>query len=131
MATPPPAYSRHLLWIDCGAGLSAGALMLTFSSWLSRLYALPWGALLALGAVNILYGSFSCSLAARSHRPLHLIQSLAIANAAWAALCWLFALTLARHASPWGLAHLIAEGAFVGALAALEWRYRDNLSTHR
>jgi len=34
---------------------------------------------------------------------------------------------LAGGASVFGLAHLLGEGAFVGALATLEWRERERL----
>ena len=32
---------RSLLWVDCSVGMLVGAVVLSFSGWLSRLYALP------------------------------------------------------------------------------------------
>ena len=119
--------ARVLLWVDCGAALLAGALVLPLSGWLSRLYALPQAFLAVIGVVNVLYGSFSFSLARRARRPRALIVALALANATWAALCFLAAARLAHTASAFGLAHLIGEGLFVGGLAALEWRERERL----
>lgn len=115
---------RSLLWIDCGAGLLAGALVVLCSAWLSRLYALPVALLLAIGIANLAYGAFSFSLARRAARPPALLALLVIANASWAVACGVMAVAVAPYASGWGLAHLLVEGLFVGGLAALEWRYR-------
>jgi hypothetical protein len=119
--------ARQLLWFDSSAGLLAGVAMLTLSGWLSALYALPRGLLLGMGVANVAYGTFSGLLARRAHRPRSLIVLLVCANAAWAALCGVAAASLAGRASALGLAHLIAEGIFVGGLAALEWRQREQL----
>ena len=119
---------RHLLWVDCGAALLAGTLVLALSGWLSELYALPRAFLLGMGAANVGYGAFSGSLARRDSRPPALIVLLVVANAAWAGLCALAAVGLATTASAFGLAHLVGEGVFVGTLAALEWRDRERLA---
>jgi hypothetical protein len=41
----------------------------------------------------------------------------------WAVIFW-------NTASPLGLAHVVAEGLFVGGLAVLEWRWRHLLQTN-
>lgn len=118
---------RELLWVDCAAALVAGLAVLSLSGWLARLYGLPRGLLVAMGMANLAYGAFSFSLARRAHRPPSLIVVLVLANATWAVLCGIAAVRLAGVASAFGLAHLIGEGLFVGGLAALEWRQRDQL----
>jgi len=118
---------RHLLWIDSGAGLLAGMGMLAFSGWLSELYALPRALLVAMGVANLMYGTYSGMLARRSRRPMGLIVLLATANGTWAILCGLAAAYFARRGSGFALAHFVAEGVFVGILAVLEWRGREQL----
>ena len=118
---------RSLLWVDCSAGILAGAVVLSFSGWLSQLYALPVSLLVAMGIANVAYGTFSLSLALRTFRPRAQIEFLALANASWAALCGFTAVVVAERASRWGLAHLIVECALVGGLAGLEWRHRERL----
>lgn len=120
---------RDLLWVDCGAALLAGLVLLLLSSWLSQLYALPHGFLMGMGVANLAYGTYSLSLARRARRPRSLLVLLVVANATWAALCGLAAVRLAGTASAFGLAHLVGEGLFVGGLAALEWRRRERLLT--
>jgi hypothetical protein len=119
---------RRLLWVDSVAALLAGGATLALSGWLSQLYALPRGVLLTIGAANLAYGAFSGSLARLARRRRAQIVALVVANAAWAGLCWLAALAFAGRASVFGLAHLVGEGLFVGALASLEWRERERLT---
>jgi hypothetical protein len=120
---------RKLLWVDCTAAALAGAAVLAFSGWLSRLYALPRDLLLLIGAVNLLYGCYSFSLALRPRRPKPLLNVLVFANLAWAAVCLVLAAVFWQPATPFGLAQLIGEAVFVGGLAGLEWRNRDQLLT--
>ena len=122
---------RHLLWIDSSAGLLAGLSMLTLSTWLSDLYALPRRLLVTMGVANLLYGTCSGLLAARRRRPSGMIILLVIANATWAVGCLSLALRFAATASGFGLAHLVGEGLLVGGLAVLEWRVRAQLSVRR
>lgn len=118
---------RHLLWVDCTAGGVVGVLVLLLSGWLSELYALPPPVVLVMGAANLLYASFSFSLAVRRVRPMPLIVALVVANGVWAVGCVVAAGVFAGTASPFGLVTLIAEGLFVGGLAAAEWRFRERL----
>ena len=122
-------WPARLLWIDCTAAGLAGAAMLALSGWLSTLYALPQTFVVGLAVVNLLYGAFSFSLARRDRRPLRLVVLLALANLAWGVACWGLAVALAGTASPFGVAHLVGEGLFVGGLGGLEWRWREQLGT--
>ena len=119
--------TRRLLWVDCCAGLVAGVVVLSLSAWLSELYAMPRWMVVGVGAANAAYGAFSLSLARRARRPRSLVVFLVTANAAWAVLCAVAVIALASSASAFGLAHLVAEGLFVGGLATVEWRHRDRL----
>ncbi|MBB4636751.1 hypothetical protein [Longimicrobium terrae] len=120
---------RNLLWIDCIAGALAGATMLVLGGWLSELYGVPCGLLLFMGAANLLYAAYSFSLAARTRRSTNLILLLVLANLAWAAVCAGLAVVFRDSATPLGIAALAVEAVFVGALACLEWRWRNQLST--
>ncbi len=126
MRSEPP-----LLWIDCGAALLAGALVLSLRGWLADLYLLPRTLVALLGAVNVAYGLFSLSLALRKHRPRALLVALVCGNAAWAVACGAMAFAVAGRASALGVAHLVLEGLFVGGLARLEWRARERLLAAR
>jgi hypothetical protein len=118
---------RKLLWVDSGAGLLAGVVVLSLAGWLSQWYALPGGMVLGMGVANLAYGTFSGSLARRAHRPRGLLLLLVGANATWALLCGLAAVHFASTASAFGLAHLVGEALFVGGLAGLEWTQREHL----
>lgn len=111
---------RKLLWIDCTAAALAGVVVLALSGWLGRLYALPEELLLSIAGVNLLYGSFSFSLAVRADPPLSLIRVLVGANAGWAVVCLGLAGVFRDEASVFGFAHLVGEAIFVGGLAGLE-----------
>jgi hypothetical protein len=118
---------KNLLWIDCIAGALAGVLVLSFSGWLSSLHALPRDLLLLNGAVNLLYASYSFSLAARARRPRASINVLVFANLSWAVVCLWLVTVFAGSATVFGIGHLAGEAVFVGGLAGLQWRWRDQL----
>jgi hypothetical protein len=115
---------RKVLWVDCTAALLAGLAVLSLSAPLAGLYALPRALIVAMGVANVCYGTFSLSLAVRSHPPPSLVVLLVAANAAWAALCAVAAIALRETASSFGLVHLVGEGLFVAGLAWLEWTRR-------
>jgi hypothetical protein len=120
---------KSLLWIDCSGGLAVGIVVLARSPWLSTLYGIPQHFITALGAANLAYGTYSFSLARRTARPRAMLLLLVGANLTWAIFCAVASAYLASHASVLGLAHLLLEGAFVGGLGLLEWRYIDDLLT--
>ena len=119
--------ARHLLWIDCAAAATAGVLVLWLGPWLGELYRLPHGLLLFIGAVNLLYASYSFSLAVRGKRPRLLLYGLVAGNALWAGACVVMAVQFAGHSSLFAQIHLVGEALFVGGLAACEWRWREQL----
>lgn len=119
----------RLLWIDCIAAALAGTVVLAFVDALAEAYAMPSSWLRTIGAINLLYACLSGTLAIRRRRPMSWIVLLCIANGAWSMACVGIAVTAAGTATPFGMAHLLGEGLFVGSLAALEWRWRDRLAT--
>lgn len=123
----PARVLRHLLWIDSGAALTAGIVVVGLSGWLSAIYELPRSLLVMIGVANLAYGMYSGLLARQERRPYRLLVLLVVFNATWAALCGFAAVTFADTASVFGLAHFVGEGVFVGTLAALEWRERERL----
>lgn len=119
---------RNLLWLDGGAGLAVGALGLLLNRFLADLYKLPDSLLFAMSAANLLYASYSLTLASRKRRPMPMILILIAANAAWGCFC---VYLLFRHwpaPSAFGVAQLALEAIFVAGLAALEWHYRHSLA---
>jgi len=103
--------------------------VIALSDWLSRLEGLPQDVLLFTGAVNLLYASYSFSLAVRSERPMQLIKWLVFANLAWAPVCLGLLIAFSATATPFAFVHFVGEAIYVGGLALLEWRHRDLLLT--
>jgi hypothetical protein len=120
---------KNLLWVDCIAGALAGVTVLLFSGWLSSLHRLPRELLLFNGGVNVLYACYSFSLARLPRRPRGLINLLVFANLAWAVVCVWLVTVFAGSATVFGIGHLIGEAVFVGGLAGLEWKWRNQLLT--
>lgn len=94
--------------------------VLVCSSWLAALLGLPRGVLVATAIANLAYGGYSFSLARVPEAPRGRVRALVFANFAWAVVCIGLAATLASRASWPGIAYVLAEGAFVGGLAAVE-----------
>jgi len=117
-----------LLWIDCSGGILVGIGVLTLRGWLAGLYLLPESLLLGIGAANLLYGCYSLSLALRPGRGRGALLALIVANAGWSVACVALTVRFWSAASVLGLAALMLEAVFVGGLAALEWRWRRELS---
>jgi hypothetical protein len=111
-----------LLWIDCTAGAVVGLLVIALSEWLSGLEGLPRAILLFTGVANLIYASYSFSLAVRSKRPMLSITLLVFANLAWVPVCLGLLVAFSGSVTTFGVAHLVGEAAFVGGLAVAEWR---------
>jgi hypothetical protein len=113
---------KKLLWTDGIAALLAGIILLIFSSRLSVFFNLPEGLIKTQGIINLLYCSWSLSLAKRTVNSKRSIYILAVANAAYALLGICLLLYFFRTASIYGILYLTAEVLFIGLLAMLEWR---------
>lgn len=119
--------AKNLLWIDCTAGAVAGILVISLSGWLSDLYSTSQNFLWFIGAVNLLYACYAFVLATRKRRKESFIKILAGANGIWALIC-IAIVTQCSGTMFWlGSAHLAVEAIFVGGLAALEWKWRNEL----
>jgi hypothetical protein len=125
----PASFFKKLLWVDCIGAALAGITVLALSGWLSRLEGLPQEALLFTGVVNLLYASYSFSLAVRPKRPMRLIRLLVFANLAWVPVCLGLVAAFSATATPFAFIHLVGEAVYVGGLAVLEWRHRELLLT--
>ena len=101
--------------------------MLLLGDWLSAMYALPRVLLFFIGVMNLVYASYSFTLAKRAYRPQFLVGLLVAGNALWAVVCLGLALHVWPLATLWGVGHLLGEAIFVGGLAGLEWRWRADL----
>ena len=120
-------FPDNLLWVDCTAGAIVGVLVLALHSLLSPWYALPENILIFTGVANLLYASYSFSLAMKKQRKSRWILLLIIANCAWSPVCIYLAVTHWTTANFLGLGHLLLEAVFVGGLGYIEWLYRDRL----
>ena len=113
---------RSLLWLDCTAAGVVGAAMLTLSGPLASLFGLPRAALIGMAVTNLIYGSFSYSLARQPAAPPSRVKALVVANFAWTAVCVGLAAFFAGPGSWLGAGYILGEGLVVGALAAVEAR---------
>ncbi len=120
---------RRLLWVDCIAGALVGVTVLMLSGWLSRLHMLPRSLLLFIGGINLVYASYSFSLAVRDKRSRYSINLLVFANLTWAVLSLAWAVIFSKSVTLFGIGHLVGESIFVGGLAGLEWSQREQLLT--
>jgi hypothetical protein len=126
-----PVWVQRIFWIDGLAGLSVGVFVLVFHRFLARLYGLPVDLVIFMGLVNVAYSVCGLTLAVRARRPLGLIVGLSSANYVWACVCVWLVVRFRDSASVLGLATLLFEGAFVAALATIEWRNRHALAGPR
>jgi hypothetical protein len=115
---------RTLLWVDCCAGFSVGAvgLALTAIGPLSQVLGLPKLLLFVIGFANLLYASYSFSIAIAALPSVRPVLLLVSANLAWAVACLVMVASYLGVASMLGLGCLLFEAFFVGALAYFEWR---------
>ncbi|MES2644307.1 MAG: hypothetical protein V4850_32780 [Myxococcota bacterium] len=113
---------RSLLWFDCAAGGVAGVVMLALSGLLAPLFGIPHAVLVTTALANLAYGAFSYSLARQPEAPRRHVRALVLANFAWTGVCVALAAIFAGPGSWLGAGYLLAEGLFVGALAAVEAR---------
>jgi len=118
----------YLLWVDCTGAAVVGVAVILLSGWLSELEGVPRNVILFTGVVNLLYGSFSFSLAVRKRRPMRRIKALVWANLAWTPVCVGLVIAFWSSITPFGVTHLLGEGVYVSGLALLEWRHRDLLA---
>jgi len=117
----------NLLWVDGIGGLAVGVLVLALASWLSSLHGLPKNLIVFLGVANLVYGSYSTSLAFRSRRPRKWVVFLVFANILWGVLCLSLFLKFNQTIAITGVLHLVGEGIYVGGLGYLEWRWKEFL----
>lgn len=118
---------RNLLWVDGLAGAVVGMVMLLAGDWLSAWFQLPRELLAFMGWMNLVYATYSLTLAVLKQRAKFLILLLIAANLAWSVICLRWVVIFAGTASPLGMAYLLGEGLFVAGLAGLEWRWREQL----
>ena len=116
---------RRVLFADFAAGTVVGCALLTLSTWLETVYAIPRMLLLAMGAAGLIYASLAISLLFRPVPSPRLVAVLGSANLMWAVFCVAAALLLFRSASWLGIAHLALEAGFVSWLGVTELRLRS------
>lgn len=124
--------ANHILWIDCTAAAFAGLIVLLAAQWLSQLYHLPKGVIVSVGCVNLLYASYSFTLANYKKCSLFLIHILVIANSIWVLVCLLMLWIFWQEMTIFAVIHIAGEAIFVGTLARLEyqWRHQFTFSYH-
>lgn len=119
--------ARRILWVDGGAGLLVGVVVLALHAPLARLYGFPVPFVLFMAAANLAYASYSGTLAVRASRGAppsrRAVDVLVAANLAWTVACVVLLAVLSSTATAFGVAQLVGEGTFVAVLAVLERRY--------
>jgi hypothetical protein len=118
---------RHLPWIDGAAGLIVGIAILALRGVLVDFYGLSPAMLTFIGCANVAYSLIGFTLGPRRPRPGWHLQLLVIANLAWGTVCIGILLRVHETATPFGLAHVIAEALFVPMLGVIEWRHRAEI----
>ena len=115
---------RTLIWVDCCAGFSVSAvgLALTVIGPLSQVLGLPKLLLFAIGFANLLYASYSFSMAIAVLPIARSVSLLISANLVWAVACLVMVASYFGSASILALTYLLCEAFFVGCLAYFEWR---------
>lgn len=119
--------TEKILWIDCLGGLIVGCIVLSASSLLARLENLPTQIVIAMGIVNLVYGSFSLYITTRKYRTISLVTALAVANALWLTVCIGITVSYWQEISTFGLLAVLGEGLSVSTLGYIEWKWRDHL----
>lgn len=66
--------AQHILWIDSIVVAFPGLIVLLIAQWLSQLYHLPKGIIVFVGCVNLLYVSYSFTLA--NYKNAHCCSSI-------------------------------------------------------
>jgi hypothetical protein len=116
----------RLLWFDGLAGGGVGLLVVALHRWLAGWYGLSAELVLGVGVVNVLYGTYSSSLALRATRgsppPPLAVRALVAGNLGWTVVCAILVATHLQRESALGLVVLAGEGLFVGALGLVEAR---------
>jgi hypothetical protein len=115
-----------ILSFDSIGGLIAGTITLLAEPLLTAWYGWPEGLVVLFGCANIGYGCYSgvLSLTMRSgaRLPPWTVRLLIIANGLWGLHCFARVGLLLGSASLLGIAILVLEGFWVGALAFVEAR---------
>lgn len=121
------ARARALLWLDGGAGFVVGVVVLAFLPWVARLHGLSEPIVRFFGVANLVYASYSGTLAVRASRgamPSRLaLGTLIVGNLAWTCVCAAILATNGAEATGFGRAYVALEGVFVAVLAFAEKRF--------
>ncbi len=120
--------NEKILWADCLGGICVGIIVLVIHPFLSQWENLPVPVIIAMGCVNLLYGSFSLYATTRNPRPRFLVSTLAAANMFWLLVCISIVVSFRREISALGILLVLGEGVYVSVLGYTEWRWRDALA---
>ena len=117
----------NLITIDGLGGLVTGVLILGLAPYLATIEGLPESVIWFDCAGHLLYGTCAVILSRQAVRSTRWLRTLSLANMFWLIPCIAMIVLNRATITPWGSLHLIAEGLYVFALGALEWRVRDQL----
>ena len=94
--------------------------MLLLREPVAALYGMSVAWVTGLATVNLVYSSIGITLLRCRLRPSWGVWVLIVANVSWTLVSWSLALVVRTNVSPFGVAHLVIEGAYVLALASIE-----------
>ncbi|ABM32791.1 hypothetical protein QRO11_08900 [Paracidovorax citrulli] len=123
-----PRFLPRVLWVDAAGCAAAGAVQCAAAGPLGAATGLPAALLSATGWFLLAYAAAAAWIATRRRMPRAPIFLLATGNLGWAVGCIALA-----FAGPWdlpgyGVAWLMAQGAFALVLGELQWmglRHQD------
>jgi hypothetical protein len=119
--------ARRLLAFDGAAAFVAALTMALLRDFLAGLHGFTPTFVLGVAAANAAYGCYSGTLAVRLARGVppsrRAVDVLIAGNVAWGFVCAALIAVTWPHSTPFGVAHLGLEGAFVAALGVLERRW--------
>lgn len=113
---------RVLMWIDAFAAMTAGVVVLTFKTPLSRVFELPEGLLLTQSIIALTFMPYSFFLAIKRPDAPSLYRTLAIANLVYGVFCLIALLLFFPTANVFGVGYLLFDAIIVITLAVLERR---------
>lgn len=114
--------------MDSLGGLGVGVLVLSLRHVLASWYGLPVSVITAMGGANLLYGSFSLTLAARpAQRRRVTVLALSLANMVWAIVCGALVWRFGAQLTVMGHTVLVFEALYVGGLGMVECWLRHEL----
>ncbi|APW45012.1 hypothetical protein RS694_19770 [Rhodoferax saidenbachensis] len=117
-----PAWLRTVLWVDGITGLASGLMGLAASDLQATLLGLPGALVQASAMVVLVFVALIAVLLAKSQVPALGLRTLVVGNALWVAASVMVVELHWPTLNALGVAYVLLQAGFVGALAYLQAR---------